>query len=183
MLHEAHIGELVTAYCRGDATAFDRLYAHYRLPLFNYIRRQTGSDDLAEDIYQEVWFRVIRRLGSYQDRGNFSAWLYTIARNCLADHWRRQAPLTATQTFSEETECMTPERRHWLEDCLQRFSRLLSGLAADQRDAYLLQQESGLSLQLIAEVCGCGLETVKSRLRYANRKLREGLEGCDEQTG
>lgn len=63
---------------------------------------------------------------------------------------------------------------------MERLLKLLSGLAREQRDAFLLQTEGGLTLEQIAEVTGTGRETVKSRLRYALRRLRAGLEDCDE---
>ena len=68
----------------------------------------------------------------------------------------------------------------WQLDCVERLLKLLSGLAREQRDAFLLQTEGGLTLEQIAEVTGTGRETVKSRLRYALRRLRAGLEDCDE---
>ena len=86
--------------------------------------------------------------------------------------------------LKEETvvsmDCTWPDALTLIRDCVERLFQLLEGLTEPQRSAFLLKEEAGLTLAQIAEVTGTGRETVKSRLRYALRRLRAGLEGCDD---
>jgi RNA polymerase sigma-70 factor (ECF subfamily) len=173
--------QLMRAYCDGDAAAFDRLYARHRGPLFRYVKRLCNNAPAAEELYQDVWLRVVRGREQWNSEQPFSPWLYRIAHNRVVDFWR-----AAGGRVEEALEQEPPDRGHWVDvaahvrDCIERLLALLGVLPEVQRSAFLLQHEAGLSLAQIAEVCGCGRETVKSRLRYANQRLRDGLEDCDE---
>ena len=135
----------------------------------------------AEDLCQETFLRVARAGRKYQATGKFKAWLFRIARNRLVDYWRR--PRVAHESLDERVVPMSgawPDTLLQIRDCIERLKHLLSRLAAAQRDAFLLKEEGGLSLAQIADITGVGRETVKSRLRYAIRNLRSGLEDCDD---
>ena len=173
--------ELIDQYRDGNSRAFDQLYQRYRLPVFNYIFRQVKSQNTADDIFQDVWLRVIKSIHGYNHQGQFLAWLFTIARNRLTDHWRQQKPEEPVDIEDEQiADSVLAEHVQFLKDCMERLLALLQILKPEQRDAFVLQQESGLSLDEIASISDCGRETIKSRLRYAMNKLRRGLEGCDE---
>ena len=173
--------QLIDQYRGGNSRAFDQLYQRYRLPVFNYIFRQVKSQNIADDIFQDVWLRVIKSIRDYNHQGQFLAWLFTIARNRLTDHWRQLKPEDPIDVNDEQIpDNVLAEHVQFLKDCMERLLALLKILKPEQRDAFVLQQESGLSLDEIADVCHCGRETIKSRLRYAMNKLRKGLEGCDE---
>ena len=146
-----------------------------------YFLHHCDGEASAQELYQEAWLRVVRARESWRPAAGFAPWLFRIARNLLADHWRRRPP--ATEPIDEsvvDPSAPWPEAWTLLRDCVERLLRLLSGLAREQRDAFLLQAEGGLTLEQIAEVTGAGRETVKSRLRYALRRLRAGLEDCDD---
>ena len=173
---------LMSRYRQGDTTAFDNLYGRHRGPLFRYIERQTGNQELAEELYQDVWMRLIRNRDQWQADRPFKPWLYRIAHNLVVDHWRSQR-----QDLEElDEESLVSLHKTWpdawlaIKECVARLFRLLGELSEPQRSAFLLKEEAGLSLAEIGEVTGAGHETVKSRLRYAIRSLRQGLEGCDE---
>jgi RNA polymerase sigma-70 factor (ECF subfamily) len=172
---------LMVRYRDGDAGAFDRLYARYRGPLYRYLARHCESPASADELYQETWLRVIRARARWRPEGGFAPWLFHIARNLLADHWRRRGPETVALDDSVvDLAAPWPEAWTRLRDCVERLLTLLAGLAREQRDAFLLQAEAGLSLEQIGRLTGVGRETVKSRLRYALRRLRAGLEDCDD---
>jgi len=173
---------LITRYLQGDAVAFDLLYQRHRLPLFNYIVRQVKVSNVADDLFQDVWMKIIRSLDSFQDQSNFTGWAFRIAHNRLVDYWRQHRPEHADELNPETNDSVLPlETLQFLKDCVERLKQLIGLLQADQRDAFLLQQESGLSLEQIAQVTTSTRETVKSRLRYALQKLRNGLQGCEDQ--
>ncbi|OQX34450.1 MAG: hypothetical protein B0D96_09300 [Candidatus Sedimenticola endophacoides] len=173
---------LMNRYREGDLGAFDQLYERHRAPLFRYIRRQVSEETLAEELYQEVWLRVIRARNQWVAGKGFRPWLYRIAHNRVVDHWRARRP--PTEAVEEEKVVALhgnwPETWLTIRDCVERLFALLGGLSEPQRSAFLLKEEGGLSLKQIAEITGVGHETVKSRLRYALGRLRQGLEDCDE---
>lgn len=177
--------QLMQWYRDGDPDAFDRLYQRYRGPLYRYVRRLCNGCDAADELYQDTWLRVIRGRRQWQPGRGFRPWLYRIAHNRVVDHWR--ANLVKPGEPSElEQELEVVDRAPWLDvmahlrDCIERLKALLEQLPVSQRDAFLLKEEAGLSLDQIAEATDTGRETVKSRLRYAVGSLRRGLEGCDE---
>ena len=185
---------LMLAYAAGHAGAFDTLYARHRGPVFRYLVRHCGDARLAEELFQDVWTNVIRVRASYAPTAKFTTWLYTLAHNRLVDHWRargqagfvsidddegggahREAALSLPGSRTDE-----PEVRAAAQEVGRRIAAALAALPAVQRDAFLLQQEAGLSLAQIAELMGAGEETVKSRLRYASAKLRAALDDLRE---
>jgi RNA polymerase sigma-70 factor (ECF subfamily) len=171
---------LLQQYRSGNAAAFDRLYERYRIPVFNYIHRQIRQKSISEDIFQDVWMRVIRSIGQWKTGSAFSTWLYRIAHNRLIDYWRQQRPEQLESAMELIDGTATAEHLQFIDNCIERLKLLLNFLKPEQRDAFVLQQESGLTLEQIAAITGSGRETVKSRLRYALQKLKSGLEGCDE---
>ena len=170
-------GRLMLAYAQGDTAAFEELYAHFRAPLYRFFLRQCGSRARAEDLYQELWMRVIQYRESYRHEARFSTWLYRIAHNLLVDQHRKREPqrIEAELDTLEATLDADPAQQYAAHESLSRFSMLLAGLPDEQRRVYLLKEEAGLSLEEIAQVTGAGFESVKSRLRYAVTKLRQAL--------
>jgi RNA polymerase sigma-70 factor (ECF subfamily) len=174
--------QLMSGYINGDTAAFDTLYRRYRGPLYRYLERQSSSVAVAEELYQDVWMRVIGARGSWQQESDFRPWIYRIAHNRMVDHWRSGRENHQPLEDGDVIPLEQPWPDAWLliQDCIERLFKLLGGLSEPQRSAFLLKEEGGLSLSQIAEVMATGRETIKSRLRYALQRLRVGLEGCDE---
>jgi RNA polymerase sigma-70 factor (ECF subfamily) len=174
--------ELMLAYGGGDAGAFEVLYRRHRGPLYRFLLRQVNDAATAEELFQDVWMRVIDFRERYQPRARFTSWLYAIAHNRLMDHYRAggRAKFLA-QDESEAALDHLPSGDLPAEALLDRkrsAERLLAALARlpePQREAFLLQQEGELSLEEIGAATGVSRETAKSRLRYAVAKLREEL--------
>jgi len=184
-------GELMLRYARGDLRAFAELYARHRGPLYRYLARQTRDREVASDLFQEVWSRVIARREQYEPRAPFRTFLFRIAHNCFIDHQRRRAvravPAAATPLeFEGESPAErvpapaseTPDMRAQESEFMRRYHAALMQLPAEQRDVFLLCQQSELTLEEVATITGVGVETAKSRLRYALSKLRSAL-GAD----
>lgn len=172
----------MTAYCDGDPDAFDGLYARHKGPVYRYVRRLAPDLPDPDAVFQEVWLRVIRRRTSWARNQPFRPWLYTLAHNIVIDQvraarHRRTEPLEAVAELAARQPDV--ERWQFIRDCIERLLGLLAALPDAQRSAFLLKEEAGLSLQEIAEIADVGRETVKSRLRYAMKTLRRGLEGCE----
>ena len=172
---------LMIAYCNGDAGAFAELYARHRGALYRFVRRQCNAA-VADELFQDVWTRLIVARRRYQPSAKFSTYLYQVARNRLIDYFRSSGrnledaqgddPPEAPAPVSQQPENVAQTRQQ-----SSRLLALIDALPAAQREAFLLHEEAGLTLDEIGEVTGVGRETVKSRLRYALASLRDGMEG------
>ena len=179
---------LMQAYAAGRAAAFDTLYARHKGGVYRYLLRHCGNVGIAEELFQDVWMNAIRARDRYAPTAKFTTWLYTLAHHRLVDHWRAsgQAKLASIDDDGDEgtraiVEALPasrgdePEARIDARQLREQLHAALATLPAVQRDAFLLQHEGGLSLAEIGQLTGVGVETVKSRLRYAVAKLRGEL--------
>lgn len=171
---------LMQAWVDGRPQAFEQLYARHRSGLYRFLLRRLHEPPLADELFQDVWQRVIAAREGWSPDPSFKAWLYRIAHNRLADHWRAlqhrpPAPGDADLRVAQVVDPSTPE--HELSEFEQRrqLQLALDALPEEQREAMLLRLEHELSLEEIASITGVGRETVKSRLRYAMDKLRTRL--------
>jgi RNA polymerase sigma-70 factor (ECF subfamily) len=182
---EVDDGELMLRYASGDLRAFEVLYGRHRNALYRYLARHTRDPEVANDIFQEVWSRVISSRTRYEPRAKFSTFLYRIAHNCFIDHCRRaSARQDRANVSSEEFDLEKalpapladlPDARAEHAQTLMRYRSALASLPPEQRDTFLLYEESGLTLEEIGSITGVSMETAKSRLRYALNKLRAAL--------
>ena len=174
--------QLMLSYAGGDAGAFEALYGRHKGALFRYVLRSVKARGEAEELFQEIWMRVIESRVRYRAEAKFTTWLYTIAHNRLVDHWRAKG--LALVSLDDE-DASTPEpvaapdaephRNAEARETLERLAAAIAALPLAQREAFLLHSESGLTVAEIAAATGSGEEAAKSRLRYAMNKLREAL--------
>jgi RNA polymerase sigma-70 factor (ECF subfamily) len=175
---------LMLRYRDGDADAFSALYARHKGPLYRYLLRQLRNAGAAADVFQEVWSRLVATRSRYEARAKFATYLFHIAHNCTMDFFRRDLRLQhAARHAAREGQASEPEvpeyqRPDAIAEFAEQRSALLASLHAlpqEQREAFLLREETGLSIEEIARVTQVGVETAKSRLRYAIRKLKKSL--------
>lgn len=178
---------LMLAWASGDLPAFEQLYARHRGRLYRYLLRQLRNPAIADDVFQDVWQRVITARTDWRPDAAFATWLYRIAHNRLADHWRSQryrpsAPSDGDERTARIPDPDTPERT--LSEFEQRraLQLALDQLPEDQREVLLLRLEQEMTLEEIGLITGVGRETVKSRLRYAMDKLRARLPDSTPDT-
>jgi RNA polymerase sigma-70 factor (ECF subfamily) len=181
--------ELMLRYRDGDAAAFLALYAEYKGPLYRYLLRHVRSAAAAADLFQEVWSRLVATRARYEPRAKFATFLFHIAHNCAIDFLRRDVNLRSTIPEHDrgspllEPEVPEYQRPDRLAEFVEQQSALLAAVAAlpqEQREAFLLREETGLSVEEIARVTDVPVETAKSRLRYAIRKLKKSLRPLQE---
>jgi len=173
--------DLMLAYGRGDAAAFDVLYERHRGPLFRFLLRGISNRATAEECFQEVWGRVIGARERYRPEAKFTTWLYQIANNLLIDQYRRARPETdgeAAEAIFERSESDEAQPEQALSDFEQRrrFQLVLEELPDEQRIAIQLRLEQELSLEEIGRITEAGRETVKSRIRYALARIRKAFD-------
>jgi RNA polymerase sigma-70 factor (ECF subfamily) len=180
--------ELMLRYADGDARAFDLVYARHKGPLYRYLLRQCRDRAIADDLFQDVWGRVIRNRKRYQAKAKFATFLYRVAHNCAIDQFRMRArrhddqsePVEDSEDILAAPDAEQPERQLADAQFRSAFQVALDGLPDEQRAVFLLYEESGLSLDEIGEITGVGMETAKSRLRYAVIKLRKALGSSED---
>jgi RNA polymerase sigma-70 factor, ECF subfamily len=179
---------LMLAYRDGDAAAFELLYLRWRSRLYRFIAHQAHG--AADELFQDVWLRVVGARGQYEVTAKFSTWLFRIAHNRLIDHYRSQGrsivalfdqPDADPAAEMPAPDAETPAALLQRKQIAGRILAALDALPAPQREAFLLAEESGMSLAEIAQATGVGPETAKSRLRYALRRLRQLLGGTMER--
>jgi len=172
--------DLMIMYKQGDASAFDVLYTRHKGGVYRFVLRQCGNRSTTDELFQDIWMKLIQHRERYQVKAKFVTYLYTIARHRIIDYYRHNRDsgpgsgpvdiegIEATQHGPDEMLALQ-----------QDTNRLLAGIASlpsEQREAILLKEEAGMSLQEIAELTGVNTETVKSRLRYAIKKLHQVMK-------
>ena len=197
--------ELMTRYATGDVAAFETLYRRHKGPLYRYFLRQCGDPEAAAELFQEVWVRIIKARERYEPKARFTTYMYQIGHNCLVDHYRKMGrsltdaapeesaggsadpvaedvdPAFASASWSlvdwegGADASAGPEAATAVAQQATRLRAALEALPAEQREAFLLHEEGEMGLAEIAAVTGANKETVKSRLRYAVKKLRGAL--------
>jgi RNA polymerase sigma-70 factor, ECF subfamily len=170
--------QLAAAIVGGNAHALEELFSRYERPVVRYLQRLTHDADVAEDLFQDAFLRAYANLRAFDPRRPFRPWLYRIATNAALDWLRRQgrmgmAPEPASGERSPET--VVAER-----DLERRVELAVSELSADHRTVFILRHYQGLDYGEIAHICGSPEGTVRSRMHYAIRALREKLRGLFE---
>lgn len=172
--------QLMVAFMAGDDAAFDELYVRCKSKLESFIGAHVDVHADAQEIFSEVWFRVVRarQTSSYRSSDTFRAWIYTIANNLIRDFYRKTARTPATldiEAAGMEDTMSHPDggRRHEQRAEVLRYLGCLEGLSEVQREAHK-RLAFGFTYEEIAEHTGAKFETVKKRLAAATRKIR----GC-----
>jgi RNA polymerase sigma-70 factor, ECF subfamily len=154
-----------------DPDLLHRLVLRYQHRLLRYLVHLTNRRDLAEDLFQETWLRVLERGHQYDGRSEFCTWLYAIARNLTLDYLRRKSPVSLDGLLEDDQNSLEPADAHpaaW-ENLAQHQEReyiaaSLADIPAPYREAVVLRIQDGLSLEEISAVTAAPLGTVKSRL-------------------
>ena len=173
--------DLMRKFQEGDVEAFEELLGRYQAPLAAFAEGLTGDPGGADDVVQETFVRVYEQRADYIPTGRFRAWIYTIARNLCRDRFRCPAPVP----FNLDIPLVLwsglkrrPETDGWAEraersDRLRKIGQAATQLADPQKEAVMLKYYHGLGVKEIAEVQGCPVGTVKSRLHYALRRIEQ----------
>ena len=188
--------ELVARSVGGDADSFNELILRWERPIYALAYRTIGREEDARDVCQETFLRAFRALPGFRGQAKFSSWIYRIALNLCRDWMRRerraptlQAPegvdiieLAAATEPSESIEDLVARKRQ-----TQAVERAMTHLPEEQRTAIVLKEHHGLTFQEIADLVGCPLSTVKTRLYQGlvvlRRELKSGRELKSDSAG
>lgn len=189
-LEERTNEELMLLYASGEVRAFEVLVKRHERPLYNFILRSVKRQDVAEELLQEVFLRVVRSAPKYKQSAKFTTWAYTIARNLCIDRARKHSKrheLSLNERVGDDdtgashqdllvdpgasVSHMSYERTLFME----RLQHALEKLPEEQREVFLLKEVSGLKFREISEIVGAPVPTIKSRMRYALQALQGHL--------
>ena len=180
MLVVAEREQLPVAQARaGDTAAWDTLFRRYQLPLYVYVFELVHDEQTSLDLVQESFINAARHIGSLREDAKFGSWLFGIAHQKCIQRWRKQA---RDEALREELAAAPPDFEDDPAEFLIRaeqeaeFMKLLNQLPLAQRSVLLLHFVEEFSLEEIAGITGAQLGTVKSRLHYAKKALRNILE-------
>lgn len=179
MAHAPDDSALMLRYRDGDVSAFEALYRRHNDAVYRYLLRLSGHADTADDVFQDTWGKIIKARESYRPTAKFTTFLYRVAHNCFIDHVRRNKRHSRNVSLEPELHGNEDESLEMSTErslARERLAVALGSLPEEQRDAFLLREEGGLSVDEIASVTGCNRETAKSRLRYAVAKLRSAID-------
>jgi len=177
--------ELVARSIRGDAESFNELITRWERPIYALAYRVIGREEEARDVVQETFLRAFRGIKNFRGQAKFSSWVYRIALNLCRDWIRRErrAPIQATPEGVDLVELAAEQgpvesietlvARHDLSKIVEQAMALLPD---EQRTAIILKEYHGMTFQEIADLQGCPLSTVKTRLYQGLTVLRRHLQ-------
>ena len=182
-LHELTDEELVSLYTKGNNNAFDTLLKRYESKVFSYFLYSVKNQELAEDLFQDVFIKMIVRLknGKYTESGKFSSWMMRIVHNHLIDYYRTSVAdkvlsndATETDLYSKADIAMNENREQEIIDrqTLEEVRSLIALLPEAQREVLLMRVYEELSFKEIAQKTNCSINTALGRMRYAILNLR-----------
>ena len=164
-----------------DPALLQQLFLRYADALYHFLLKQSDAE-LAQDLSQQAWIQLMLHAGSYQGQSSVKTWLFSIGRNLLIDEWRRQRPQAEQDLLEQLPDPAAKPLQQLLQaEQLADLDLAIQRLPVLQREALLLQLED-FSLAQISEISGAGVETVKTRLRYARQQLQHWLTPAEEES-
>lgn len=180
----AENAQIAAGLRRHDPEMMEQLIELYQHRLFRYLLFLTGSRDLAQDLFQETWLRVLERGSQYSGRSRFETWMFTIARNLMIDHTRKRVAISLDEATDPEKDrpleiaADTPSPFDHFQSGEQaaRVGQALLGLHPLYREVLVLRFHEEMSLEEIAQISSAPLSTIKSRLYRGMAALKPALE-------
>ena len=178
--------DLVQAYIKGDHSAIEVLINRHRSKVYTYILLTIKNQQLAEDLFQETFIKVIQSLrgGKYKDNGKFLSWVIRIAHNLIIDHFRKEKQMNSISNDDSEVDLFNSKKLSDsnIEELIinsqikSEIRILINELPDDQREVVLLRHYGGLSFKEIADQTDVSINTALGRMRYALINLRKLIQ-------
>jgi len=178
--------DLIRSYLEGNLSSLQKLIKKYENRLFSYIFMLVKDKQLADDIFQETFIKVINTLksGRYKDEGKFIQWAMRIAHNLVIDHFRKSKKVTFVENRYEESDVFenlfisdkSIEDKMVMNQIFSDVKKLMNNLPDDQREVLYLRCYAGLSFKDIAEQTEVSINTALGRMRYALINIRKMIE-------
>jgi RNA polymerase sigma factor (sigma-70 family) len=171
---------LLVKAARRDPVAFAALYRRYVTPIYRYLYSRVGNAADAEDLTAQTFVAALEGLPGYRERGNFAAWLFTIAHNKAADHHREQHPqLPLDEALDSPRHGENPMTSMMRKETLQRLSALVAQLEEDKQELLRLRFTAGLTYRQIGTILGRSEGAVKMAVHRLLHRLEAEWEDTD----
>ncbi|MBC8385836.1 MAG: RNA polymerase sigma factor [Candidatus Cloacimonetes bacterium] len=171
--------KLIALIIKNNPSAFNELYNRYSKRILNYFYRMLNDEEKAQDFLQDIFLKIIKSSCKFDGKRKFSAWIFTIANNMCKNEYRR---MTNFQKFQKKINIRQEIRKEINQDhqiqnfyFMRRLSECLSEISEQKRSTFLLRFQEGFSIKEIAEIMGCPVGTVKSRLFQIVKELSKKL--------
>ena len=182
-LRELADEQLVSLYQEGNNSAFDTLLKRYQQKVFSYLLYSVKNQELAEDLFQDVFMKIVVRIksGQYAENGKFSSWMMRIVHNHLIDYYRTTPTGLVISNDESEVDLFNNadiavnenrEKEMIDQQTLIEIKELIATLPDPQREVLLMRVKDELSFKEIAEKTNCSINTALGRMRYAILNLR-----------
>ena len=178
--------ELVRQFINGEQSSFEILIKRHKDKVYTYIFLMVKNNQLAEDIFQETFIKVIKSLhaGKYQENGKFISWVVRIAHNLIIDHFRKEKQMKTFSNDDYENDLFNSTRfaeRTIEETIIQEqietdLRKMVEFLPQEQKEVIILRHHLDLSFKEIAEQTNVSINTALGRMRYALINLRKLIE-------
>ena len=159
----------------GDDDAFMKLVDHYSGRLLYYIRRLLEDADRSDDVLQEVWLTVYKKINTLRDPSAFAVWLYRMARNRAIRLLKDESRYVFIEQY-DESALVDDNSESWLFDDINKLHRILTTLSPEQKEAIILRFFEEMNYQEISDIVGCSIGTIRSRIHYAKQELKRKME-------
>ncbi|MBN1973301.1 MAG: sigma-70 family RNA polymerase sigma factor [Sedimentisphaerales bacterium] len=167
--------ENIVIRCKsGQREAFEQLFELYQPRLKYYVRRLNSNSE-TDDILQDIWIKVFRKIRKLKENSSFPIWLYRIARNEVFLRFRQNEKFVELPEETEHPECKEDNYEFSAEDA-QKLHNALNKIQPYHREVLTLSFIEQMTYEQIAEVIGCNIGTVRSRIFYAKQSLRKEME-------
>ena len=168
--------QVIRQVVEGDIESFRLIVERYKRPIARMIRNIINNRESCEDIAQDVFFAAYRKLASFDPaRGNFSTWLFTIARNKSINSLRKKRPLSMSE-LPQNSDRHNPSDELAERELFDELDAGLDALPSAQKRAFVLAEFEELSYEDIAQIEGVRIGTIKSRINRAKKKLAKALK-------
>lgn len=166
--------ELMALVREGNVTMLGELFERYSDKLFGFFVRYTNRRDTSEDLVQEVFFRILKYRHTFRGEAPFAAWMYRLARNAANDHFKKSKNESSIDDLPERNEPVsTMDDAMHIREQSTNLEIALSNLSPDKREVLILSRFQDMKYEEIGEILECPVGTVKARVHYALKDLRE----------
>lgn len=176
---------LIEEYKSGNQKAFTELFYRYKNTLYNFIYRFVINPDVADDLLENTFIKMIKSIDKYQEKNKFKQWLFSIANSVTVDYLRKRKKEYIIDPIEDWMEIadnsLSPQASLEQEEMMNYIQETIKKLSPKQRQVFLMRQESDLTFREIAEILECPLSTVLSRMHNAVVTLRKHLKECKNE--
>jgi len=186
MIHNLSDYELIKQFMNGSQPSIEELITRYKSKVYTYILLMVKNQQLAEDLFQETFIKVIQslKMNKYKDKGKFVSWIIRIAHNLVIDHFRKEKQINTCNNEDYEADLFNSskfsakniEQIIVQDQIIKDVRKLIDELPDDQREVVMLRHYGQLSFKEIAEQTDVSINTALGRMRYALINMRKMIE-------